>query len=107
MTTINLYQQVGFFAENKDIAAKLRKETILPTLNSGSSIEIDFSGITLATQSFIHALISDVLRQHGEDVLSRLKFRNCEKAVRGIVEIVVQYVLETIEDQVPTQSNAA
>jgi hypothetical protein len=85
---------LGSFAEDKDAAARLRKEFILPALERGEDIELDFSGVTLTTQSFIHALISEGLRRHGEKALGSMTFKNCGTAVRGIVETVVQYVLE-------------
>lgn len=96
MKSIDLFALVGSFAEDKDAAARLRREVILPTLKTGASIEIDFAGITLTTQSFIHALISQALRQEGEEVLARIKFKNCGDAARGIIETVVQYVLESV-----------
>ena len=94
MTTIKLFQITGSFAEDKDAAAKLRREKILPTLEGEGSIEIDFTGITLTTQSFIHALISEALRKHGEAALSRISFKKCGTGPKGIIETVVQYVLE-------------
>jgi len=62
MFTIKLADSVGSFAENKDIAQSLRKEAIIPTLEKGDEITLDFAGIDAATQSFVHALISDVIR---------------------------------------------
>jgi len=91
---IELAKVVGTFAEDKDTAARLRREEILPTLAAGGAIEIDFAEVSLTTQSFIHALISEALRQHGEEVLDRIHFKNCETGPRGIIETVVQYVLE-------------
>jgi hypothetical protein len=99
MRSIRLLDQVGSFAEDKDAAAKLRREMILPALAAGNNIELDFTGITLTTQSFIHALISEALRQHGEAVLEKLSFKNCATATRGIIETVVQYVLETVDGE--------
>jgi len=97
MTKINLAEQVGSFAEDKDVAGILRQQTILPALETGEKIQIDFEGISLATQSFIHALIAEALRRHGESALDLIDFMHCNKVVRGIVETVVQYVLETSE----------
>lgn len=97
MKTLSILKSVGEFAEDKDSAARLRKGQILPVLSSGDSIELDFSGVTLTTQSFIHALISEALRIHGEQALAHMSFKGCEPAVRDIVETVVQYVLEARE----------
>jgi len=52
---------------------------------------LNFTGITLATQSFVHALISDALRTSGEAALEKLKYHGCSANVRGIIETVVQY----------------
>lgn len=98
MKKIALALFVGTFAEDKDAAASLRREQILPTLASGQALELDFNTITLTTQSFIHALISEALRQHGEVVLGQIKFKDCAPAVRDIIETVVQYVLESRDD---------
>ena len=94
MTTIRLESVTGSFAEDKDAAATLRREVILPKLEAGKRLEIDFDGIRLTTQSFIHALISEALRRHGTRALELLEFKNCGTAPRGIIETVVQYVLE-------------
>ena len=97
MINIALEEVAGSFAENKDIAAKLRGETILPALANKQYVEIDFTGVTLTTQSFVHALISEALRCEGESALDYLTFRGCNDAIRGIIETVVQYVLETVD----------
>ena len=101
MKTITLFSEVGSFAEDKDAAAVLRKTIILPTLAAGGKVSIDFEGVTLTTQSFVHALISEALRQEGEAGLRKLHFKNCLPAIKGIIETVVQYVLETVEEDEP------
>lgn len=93
---IDILDLAGSFAENKDVAAKLRKEKILPELKNKKKIELDFTGVTLTTQSFIHALISEALRQNPDTALKLLSFKGCEPGVRGIIETVVQYVYEAI-----------
>lgn len=94
--SIKIFDLVGSFAEDKDNAASLRKEQILPALKQGKALEIDFTGVTLTTQSFIHALISEALRQNPDTALKLLTFKGCAESVRGIIETVVQYVYETI-----------
>ena len=96
MITIRLFDLIGSFAEDKDTAATLRKEQILPALISGQKLEIDFTGVTLTTQSFVHALISEALRQNSDTALKLMTFKGCTESVRGIIETVVQYVYETI-----------
>lgn len=95
---INMFSLVGDFGEDKDAAASLRKSKIQPCVSQGNKIILNFSGVTLVTQSFVHALISDVLRSSGEVALDFLEFQNCADVVKGIISTVVQYSLETTAD---------
>ena len=95
---IKMFDLVGDFGEDKDAAASLRKAKIQPLVSKGQQITLDFDRVTLVTQSFIHALISDVLRSRGEKALDYLDFKNCVDVVKGIISTVVQYSLETTAD---------
>lgn len=95
---VKIADSVGDFAEDKDIAARLREIIIKPHVMSGGDVQLDFSSISLATQSFVHALVSDVLRTRGETALDQIEFQNCVPQVRRIIETVVQYSLETAND---------
>ena len=53
---------------------------------------LNFEGVESATQSFIHALISDVIREFGIDVLNELKFKNCDETVKKMINIVCEYM---------------
>lgn len=83
---------VGSFAENKDKARQIRTEKIEPLLQSQNEVILDFQGIDGATQSFIHALISEIIRIHGNDILDKLAFKNCSEPVKQIISIVVDYM---------------
>lgn len=94
MIEIKLFPLVGGFAENKDLARNIRLDQIVPALDKKEEIILNFEKIDSATQSFIHALISDVIRKYGNDVLDRIYFKDCNKIVQKIIEIVVSYVQE-------------
>ena len=89
---INIFELTGSFAENKDIARDIRLNTINPALKQGEEIILDFVNVQSMTQSFCHALISEVFRQFGMDVLDRISFANCQSEVKGVIEIVVEYM---------------
>jgi hypothetical protein len=86
------------FAEDKDVAARIREEHIRTSIDSGRKIILDFTGVTLTTQSFLHALISDILRSRGESALDKIVFKGCNRGVQGLIKTVVQYSLETIDE---------
>ena len=95
MITIQLHKIVGDFAENKDIARDVRENELLPALEKGNEVVVDFGGITGATQSFVHALISEAIRRHGSDVLDRISFKNCNEVIQKIITIVTEYMQES------------
>jgi len=92
---IKIKETSGSFAENKDIARELRLKHIIPALESNQIVIIDFSDVTGATQSFMHALISDIIRIYGEEVLDKLRFKNCSPVVKEVVTIVTEYMQES------------
>lgn len=96
MKIIKIFERVGEFAENKDVARDIREREILPTLQTGENITLDFSNVIGATQSFIHALISEAFRTHGNAVLDRILFKECNETIQKIVIIVSEYMQESI-----------
>jgi hypothetical protein len=92
MNTIKIFPLVGNFGENKDIARDIRIDKITPILNSGEEIILDFDGVDSITQSFGHALLSELIRNFGIDVLDRISFSNCSDPVSKIIEIIVDYM---------------
>lgn len=94
MITIKLQPMVGNFAENKDIARDIRTKKIIPALNKNKEIILDFKKIESATQSFIHALISDLIRKYGIEILDKISFKNCNEITKKIINIVVDYMQE-------------
>lgn len=94
MIKIELFKIAGGFAENKDLARSIRKEEIIPALDAGQEIILDFKNINLATQSFIHALISDLIRNYGAQVLDKISFKDCNKTIQKIINIVIDYMQE-------------
>lgn len=92
-TKIRLAAGVAGFAEDKDYARTLRQEKILPALEKGGDVTLDFSRVRYATQSFVHALIGEALKRHGESVLDRIEFKNCTPQLQSVIELVVDYSL--------------
>ena len=92
MKIIKLLPKTGMFAENKDIARDIRIKYITPVLEKNEEITLDFEGVESATQSFVHALISELIRTFGNEILDNIYFKNCNKSVQEIINIVVDYM---------------
>ena len=96
MKLLRIREQVGEFAENKDAARALREEFLRPELTLGHDVIVDFEAVDLATQSFVHALISDLVRDEDIKALDHLIFRSCNPDVKTIISIVVDYSQEDV-----------
>ena len=49
MKTISIFNRTGAFAENKDTARDIRVKEILPTLNSGEEVVLDYEKVVPGT----------------------------------------------------------
>ncbi|MFN0117413.1 MAG: STAS-like domain-containing protein [Elusimicrobiota bacterium] len=95
---ISIFDKAGAFAENKDVARNIRLNDIVPALNKNEDVVLDFDKVDTATQSFIHALISDIFRNYGFEVLERISFKSCSQTVKQIINLVVDYMQEGLRD---------
>ena len=89
---VKLFESVGTFAENKDIARGMRIYSIIPCLERNEKVILNFDKIESVTQSFVHALISDLIRKFGIEVLDKIYFKKCNQKVKKIIEIVIEYM---------------
>ncbi|MBN1472964.1 MAG: STAS-like domain-containing protein [Syntrophaceae bacterium] len=96
MIEINIFSHTGDFAEDKDLARNLRLNKIAPTLKDGQEIILNFENVSLATQSFIHALISELIRSNGIEVLDKISFKSCNNSVKAIINVVVDYMQDVV-----------
>lgn len=94
MISINIKNTAGVFAENKDIAKNIRLNILMPALEKGETVVIDFKDVKGATQSFVHALISEPFRKYGDKTLDLMRFRDCNGYIKQIITIVTEYMQE-------------
>jgi hypothetical protein len=100
-----MHSKIGDFAENKEIAKKLRVESIMPSLSMGDEVILDFDKVDGATQSFIHSLVSEPIRQLGDKTFNNLYFKNTNEDIKKIVTIVYRYMQESLGRDTDTNSD--
>ncbi len=96
---IRIQEVAGTFAENKDVAKKIRIEEIMPALSKNKDITFDFENVQGATQSFIHALISDPIREFKEIAFDHLLYKNANEDIQEVISIVYRYLQESLSDE--------
>ena len=94
MKTIGIFPLAGAFAENKEVARDIRIQEIIPELDKGEDVVLNFDKVDAVTQSFVHVLISDIFRKYGNEALDRMAFKSCNGNVRKIISIVTEYMQE-------------
>ena len=84
---------VGDFNEDVEQASSVREQRIIPAVNAGDMVVLDFAGARFATQSFVHALLHNAFKMDGS--LFRLSFLNCtpstEEAIRAVAAYAASY----------------
>ena len=91
---LNIKDHTGNFAENKDTAKYLRVNQISQSIEKKEIVILNFKGVDSTTQSFVHALISDIFQKYGEEALKFFEFKNCNKPVKSLITTVINYSME-------------
>ncbi len=99
MKEIAIFDRAGRDAENKDIGRDIRIKEILPALEKHEEVILNFARVETATQSFVHSLISDVMRKYRDDALERVSFKSCNDTIKQIIGIVVQYMQDALDQE--------
>lgn len=73
---------------------QLRIEKIMPSVLAKKKITLDFDGVNGVTQSFIHALLAETIREFPEDAFELIEFKNCTRDTKVVIEIVAEYMQE-------------
>lgn len=92
MKVIKIFNKVGNFGEDKDAAREIRLREIKPCIIKKEEVVLDFDKVEDVTQSFIHALISELITDFGSDVLEKITFKKCNEKIQLIISIVVEYM---------------
>ncbi len=79
-------QEARVFHGGRSAGQQLRME-IEDFLNANDHITLDFSGVGVVTQSYIDEAIG-VLVLDGQNILSRLAFKNCNEDVTSVIRYV-------------------
>lgn len=98
---VRLHAGESGFTDDKDEAKRIRIETILPALKDQSKIVLDFSEVKSSTQSFVHALLGEVLQRYRDDALNKIEFRKCTRLMKSLIQLVVDYSLGGFQTLAP------
>jgi hypothetical protein len=79
----------GSHAEDKSAAIKYRTEKLVPAINAGKSILVDFSNVNYAPHSFLSALFATPIRILGIAAYKRIKIVNATPDIRETIDFIL------------------
>jgi len=85
----SILREFGQHLADGSRAAEFRMGRIDPYMGICPEIVLDFTGVRAANSSFINALVSGLVEQHGQRALNILVFKGCNPVLRVLVEAAI------------------
>jgi hypothetical protein len=89
-----LAEEFGSRLSNGETALEFRVGRMDPYADICQQIILDFTGIRSANSSFINALISGYIEQHGSEILDKIVFKGCNPTIKVLVESAISLGIE-------------
>jgi hypothetical protein len=82
------------------VIVRPQSHPIDPVIESGEKLVLDFSGVRSANSSFMNALLSGVVQNHGVQATDRIIFKGCNPVVRVLVEAAIDLGMQKFGSKV-------
>ena len=86
---LNMRNYFGRYAEDKQLAIKLRDGKILPAIEGGISITVDFEEVISAPHSLLNALLATPIQRLGLAAYKKIKVINASPEIRETVDFIM------------------
>lgn len=78
----------GSYAENKEEAIRIRDTEIIPALEAGKSLLLDFANVISAPHGCLNALLATPIRTLGMDAYKRIRITNALSEIRETIDFI-------------------
>jgi len=102
--TIPLRRRFGDQPNDRDQAEDFAKRKLLPALEKGRLILIDFRDTGMVTQSFIHALISEAVKSDSRHA-AKIQTANTTRAQQAVFDLALRHMLDPATNRVRGQQS--
>lgn len=90
---IHVRELCGSMLADGENGLAIRHKWLEPMIGNGAQkIVIDFSGVELATSSWLNAFIGGAVLDHGFDLLKKIDFVGCNDVNRESILIVIETI---------------
>ena len=87
--TVHLASEFGSRLIDCEKAYSFRVQSLDRYVDICEKIRLDFTGVRVANSSFINALVSGFIADHGQSAINKLVFQGCLSTVRVLVQAAV------------------
>lgn len=98
--TLAIRDEFGSHLADGSAAAHFRMGRIDPCVDICTELVFDFTGVRNANSSFINALVTGLVEQHGVKVLEKTVFKGCNRPIQVLVEAAVDLGLSKISGRI-------
>lgn len=86
---LNMRNYFGHYAEDKQLAIKLRDGKMLPAVDGGIPITVDFEEVISAPHSLLSALLATPIQRLGLAAYKKIKVINASPEIRETVDFIM------------------
>lgn len=97
---IAICEQFGSHLADGVKAAEFSMGRIDPYVDICPEIVLDFTGVRNANSSFINALVTGLVEQHGVKVLHKIIFKGCNPPIQVLIQAAVELGVRKIGGRV-------
>jgi hypothetical protein len=94
---VSILNYFGKWAEDKDAAITFRDRHLLPAIEAGKRIDLDFKDVETAPHSFLNALLATPVRRLGMRAYQRIRIFNASGSIHEIIDAVLDDNLPRID----------
>lgn len=94
---ISIFNYFGKWAEDKDAAITFRDRHLLPAIEAGKRIDLDFRDVETAPHSFLNALLATAVRRLGMKSYQWIRIHNASGSIHEIIDAVLDDNLPKID----------
>jgi hypothetical protein len=87
---IHIRNHFGYYAEDKDAAKRYRDREIIPTINAGLKLRVDFADVKAAPHSFLSALLATPITMYGLRAYKNIKVINASPEIRETIDYILE-----------------
>ena len=86
---LSMRNYFGRYAEDKELAKKIRDEKLLPAIADDKIITIDFEDVISAPHSFLNALLATPIQRLGMKAYKKIKIINASPEIRETADFIL------------------